>query len=77
MSDIIGRVTQYCRQNELLSAGDRVLVAVSGGPDSIALFHIMCAINDLITFEVAAAHLEHGLRGESSVRDMEFVKKVA
>jgi tRNA(Ile)-lysidine synthase len=77
MSDIIEHVLRYCRHNELLKAGDRVLVAVSGGPDSIALLHIMCAIKSSITFELSTAHLEHGLRGESSVRDMEFVKKVA
>jgi tRNA(Ile)-lysidine synthase len=58
-------------------SGDRVLVAVSGGPDSIALLHIMCAIKDIFNLEIAAAHLEHGLRGDSSVRDMDFVKKAA
>jgi tRNA(Ile)-lysidine synthase len=77
MNDILERVIHYCRKHELLKSGDRILAAVSGGPDSVALLRIMCAIRDTIPLEIAAAHLEHGLRGESSIGDMEFVRKTA
>jgi tRNA(Ile)-lysidine synthase len=77
MSDIIERVKQYCLLNDLIRRGDRVLIAVSGGPDSIALLHILCVLRKYMSFEIAVAHLEHGLRGGSSVEDQIFVKKTA
>lgn len=58
------------RDLDLLPTGARVLCAVSGGADSICLLHWLCAQSDLKVF---AAHYEHGLRGEESRRDADFV----
>ncbi|HEB31562.1 MAG TPA: tRNA lysidine(34) synthetase TilS [Spirochaetes bacterium] len=77
MSDIFERVKHYCMQNDLIRRGDKVLLAVSGGPDSIALLHVLHGMRKAMSFEIAVAHLEHGLRGESSVGDQLFVKKTA
>ena len=77
MNDIIERVKEYCLQNDLIRRGDRVLLAVSGGPDSIALLHVLHSLRKYMSFEIAVAHLEHGLRGKSSVGDQIFVKKTA
>lgn len=55
----------------LLPAGSRVLCAVSGGADSICLLHWLDTQKDL---QVFAAHYEHGLRGEESLRDAAFVE---
>ncbi len=52
--------------------GSRVLCAVSGGADSMCL---LALLRELGRFEVAAAHLEHGLRGEESLRDCAFVEE--
>ena len=57
--------------SELLSPGSRVLCAVSGGSDSMALLHLLRLRADL---KVCAAHFEHGLRGEESLRDAAFVE---
>ena len=57
--------------SELLSPGSRVLCAVSGGSDSMALLHMLRLRADL---RVCAAHFEHGLRGEESLRDAAFVE---
>ena len=67
MSDIIGCVKEYCLRNNLIRHGDKVLLAVSGGPDSIALLHVLHKLRKQMSFEIAVAHLEHGLRGENSV----------
>lgn len=56
-----------------LSAGDRVLCAVSGGADSMCLLHVMKACSVTLGIEVFAAHYEHGIRGEESERDAIFV----
>lgn len=49
-----------------------VLVALSGGADSVALLHIMQEISAEFGFLVYAAHINHGLRGASAARDAEF-----
>ncbi len=56
----------------LIPAGSRVLCAVSGGADSMCLLHWLRSLGDA---EVFAAHFEHGLRGEESLRDAAFVEQ--
>lgn len=60
----------------LIKRGDRVAVAISGGKDSVALFDAMIKREAELGIEVLALNVEHGIRGESSVRDSEFVKKL-
>ena len=58
----------------LLSPWDPVLVAVSGGPDSLSLLHALHeASRDRRVGDVQAAHLDHGLRGEESAREAAWV----
>ena len=58
----------------MLPAGARVLCAVSGGADSMCLLHLLKSLERERGIEVFAAHFEHGLRGEESLRDMAFVE---
>ncbi len=53
-------------ENELIQKGDRVIVAVSGGPDSMALLHILKDLAGEMTFDLVAAHINHGLRSEAA-----------
>jgi len=55
----------------------RVLVAVSGGPDSVALFFALRELSRDLGFTVAVAHLDHGLRKQESADDRSFVEKMA
>jgi tRNA(Ile)-lysidine synthase len=55
-----------------LAPGDLILVAVSGGPDSVALLHAMHRVG----CRIAAAHLNHRLRGAESERDETFVRRL-
>ena len=50
--------------------GKKLLCAVSGGADSMCLLHLLCSRG----FDVTAAHFEHGIRGEESLRDAAFVE---
>lgn len=52
----------------------KICVAVSGGVDSVVLLHWLKALSDSGVFSLCAVHCEHGIRGEESVADMEFVK---
>lgn len=54
--------------------GDTLGAAVSGGVDSMVLLHILCRIKDALGVDIAALHMEHGIRGEASREDMHFVQ---
>ena len=62
---------------ELFEPGDRVLVAVSGGPDSVALLHLLVRLGAEWGLNLGVAHFDHGLRGEASRRDARFVFDLA
>lgn len=70
------RVSRVIEEHEMISPGERVLVAVSGGADSVALLIILHRLRDAFQMEVEAAHFEHGIRGEASVEDARFVKSL-
>ncbi len=61
----------------MLSRGDRLLVAVSGGPDSVALLHILCELHQELGLHLEVAHLQHGIRGEEAGTDARFVADLA
>jgi tRNA(Ile)-lysidine synthase len=71
------KVLTYCRNNDLIRGGEKVILAVSGGPDSVALLHIACALTGVFPMECAVLHLEHGLRGRDSATDQTFVEGLA
>ncbi len=57
--------------------GKSVLVALSGGADSVALLHIMHCLSQKYGFLVYSAHINHGLRGDEAIRDEEFSKEIS
>lgn len=69
-------VRRTIEKYSMFSRGDRVVVALSGGPDSVALLYILDSLKDVYGIALRAAHLEHGLRGDESIADMEFVKSL-
>jgi len=71
------KVEETIRRYGMLKKGDRVLVAVSGGPDSILLINALYAMSGRIGISLFAANLDHGIRGKASERDSRFVKKVS
>jgi tRNA(Ile)-lysidine synthase len=58
----------------MLSGGERLVVAVSGGPDSVALLHVLHSLGATYGLTLHVAHLEHGLRGEAALEDQRFVE---
>jgi len=74
---MISRVRDAIRDNALLSRGDTVCVAVSGGVDSTVLLHILYILKDEFELKLVVCHLNHNLRGLESTRDRNFVKRLA
>lgn len=60
----------------LLGEGDHVLVAVSGGPDSVALLSVLASLAPAKRLTLSALHLNYGLRGEESDEDERFVSRL-
>lgn len=69
---MLRRVKKYINDHSLLSPGERVLVCVSGGADSVALLDIMLRAG----YECVVAHCNFHLRSEESMRDEQFVRQL-
>lgn len=76
MNDLEKKIRDFIHTNQLLVSGQRVLVACSGGVDSVALLLLLKSLRTKFQIEVAAAHVDHMLRGEQSAEDGHFVKKL-
>ena len=61
----------------MLTKGETLLVAVSGGPDSVALLFALQELREQWQVKVKVIHVNHNLRGEDSLRDALFVEKLA
>jgi tRNA(Ile)-lysidine synthase len=74
---ITRKVSEFAKKQKLFSAGDRVLVAVSGGPDSVALLDILYSLRTELGLHLEVAHLQHGMRGEEAREDARLVAALA
>ncbi len=70
------KVLKTIRKFSLVPPGSKVIVALSGGPDSVALLSVLLELKNGLQIEVEAVHVNHMLRGEESFRDEEFVKEL-
>ena len=66
MAELLAKVEAFCKQNSLFAPGTAVLAACSGGPDSLALLHLLLSLRERWQLQLAAAHFEHGIRGAAS-----------
>lgn len=62
MQKLLNRVESANRRYGLFTRNDKILVALSGGPDSVALFHLLCLLAPEYNLTLAAAHVDHKLR---------------
>lgn len=74
---LLKKVQDTLTTYRMLQADDRVLVAVSGGPDSVALCHVLYQLRQTYRVELLVAHVHHGLRGSEADQDASFVQDLA
>ncbi|MEJ5186369.1 MAG: tRNA lysidine(34) synthetase TilS [Candidatus Geothermincolales bacterium] len=73
---VLEKVRLTLRRWDMLGKGDLVLVAVSGGADSLCLLDVMAQLSPRLDLRLHVVHVDHGLRPESA-EDAEFVREVA
>ncbi len=70
---LVRQFAQTLDAQGMAAQGSTVLVAVSGGADSVALLRLFCAVRDRRRLTLHAAHLHHGIRGQDATEDADFV----
>lgn len=70
---MLNKLRAFLKEQALLSPGDKVIAAVSGGADSVAMLFALYLLRDELGITLEAAHFNHHLRGAESDRDEAFV----
>ena len=75
--DLVGKAVSTISSYGMLKGSERVLVSVSGGPDSVALLHFLLGIAEGMNLSLAVFHADHMMRGAESAEDARFVTDMA
>ena len=70
--NIISRFQENIQENQLISESDRILVAFSGGKDSVCLLFLLFTLRETLKIDVGACHVHHGIRGDEADEDLLF-----
>ena len=73
---IFEKVLSTINKHELIQKGDKIVVGLSGGPDSVCLLHILSRLKDKLDLEIYAAHLNHQIRGIEAQKDAFYISKL-
>lgn len=75
--NLFNQLKKYIADNDLIGAGDKVVVACSGGPDSVALLYLLNDLAKELKLELIVAHFNHKIRGGEADADEKFVASLA
>ena len=69
------KVLEYCKKHKLLDKGERIVVGVSGGADSVCLLFVLLSLQESYDLRLFAVHVHHGIRLEAG-EDAAYVEKL-
>lgn len=70
------KVRDYVREHQLITQGDRVIIGLSGGADSVCLLFVLLELQKELDFTLTAVHVNHQLRGQEALRDQNYVENL-
>lgn len=71
---ITERVKNTIINNHLIEKGEHIVIGLSGGPDSVCLFHILCRLREELGIRLYAVHINHGLRPGAADEDQKYTE---
>ncbi|MFC1624320.1 tRNA lysidine(34) synthetase TilS [Candidatus Omnitrophota bacterium] len=73
---MIDKIRSTVKKYNMLEENDRILVGLSGGPDSVVLLHVLLKLKKEYSLDIYIAHLDHKFRGEESTKDRRFCEEL-
>ena len=75
LMEMIRKVKETVRKHSMLAAGDRVLIGLSGGPDSVCLAVVLSMLKEDLSLSLSAVYVDHGLRPDEVGREADFCRR--
>ncbi len=76
IKNIEQKIIRFIDEKDLIQKNDRILIALSGGPDSVFLLYFLNKFRTRFKIELGALHVNHKLRGKEAVEDEVFCEKI-
>ncbi len=73
---MLQEVRSFITENKMLKRGDRIVLGVSGGADSICLLHVLGCLRSEYELTLVIVHINHGIRGDEAERDEDYVREL-
>ena len=67
---------QTIKKYNMIQKGDSIIVGLSGGADSVSLFHLLCSMREEYKLTIIGVHIHHGIRGEDADADANYVERL-
>jgi tRNA(Ile)-lysidine synthase len=74
--DLVDKVSAAITKHSMLSGGEKVLVGLSGGPDSVCLLSLLHSLRERFMLEISAVYVDHGLRPRETGEEIEFCRNL-
>jgi tRNA(Ile)-lysidine synthase len=76
LEELFQKVKRTIEKHLMLSGQEKVLIALSGGPDSVCLLHVLKSLQEEFRLDLSVLHVDHGLRPGEAVQEIEFCTKL-
>ncbi len=73
---MLTKVKKTIAEHDLIKQGDSVLVGLSGGPDSVAMLHLLCKLRGSMKLQVQAVYIDHSLRPKAAAEEEAFCRRL-
>lgn len=73
---MLDKVKNFIKKHNMISKGDRIVVGISGGADSVCLFHVLLKLVPVYNLTLFGVHVNHGIRGKEADEDEAYVEKL-